>query len=254
MPVLFSFFLRNLSKCILIIILVQFKGSLFPQAKSQLYMRTHMADESKNEYAAQLQNFNAEQWKHFNVAIPQIFKVIFITLRLYCISSKCMNGYHAAFLDFATTREKMSVCLQNLQEMDERRTVKLGETYRSFAEVERKVIPIISKCLEGMVTAAKNVDERKVQSDAQIKIFTASLRFFTHVADAGYVFLSDIDPFRAYLFIFIYIKNDPYAKLSIYEWELKGKPNNVVFGGVDMTFFHLPKNVWLILHIWKSCT
>lgn len=51
---------------------------------------------------------------------------------------------------------------QNIQDMDEHRTVKLGETYRSFAEVERKVIPIISKCLEGMVTAAKNVDERKV--------------------------------------------------------------------------------------------
>uniref|UniRef100_A0A671VQU6 Formin binding protein 1-like n=1 Tax=Sparus aurata TaxID=8175 RepID=A0A671VQU6_SPAAU len=74
------------------------------KAKAQLYLRTHMADESKNEYAAQLQNFNAEQWKHFNNAIPHIFK--------------------------------------NLQDMDERRTVKLGETYRSFAEAERRVIPI----------------------------------------------------------------------------------------------------------------
>lgn len=37
-----------------------------------------MADESKNEYAAQLQNFNAEQWKHFNNAIPHIFKVHFL--------------------------------------------------------------------------------------------------------------------------------------------------------------------------------
>ncbi|KAM6962850.1 formin-binding protein 1-like [Aplochiton taeniatus] len=93
------------------------------KAKSQLYLRTHMADESKNEYAAQLQNFNQEQRKHFNNAIPQIFK--------------------------------------NLQDMDERRTVKLGETYRSFAEVERRVVPIIAKCLEGMVTAAKAVDQRK---------------------------------------------------------------------------------------------
>ncbi|CAB1324337.1 unnamed protein product [Coregonus sp. 'balchen'] len=93
------------------------------KAKSQLYLRTHSADESKNEYAAQLQNFNGEQWKHFNVAIPQIFK--------------------------------------NLQDMDERRTVKLGETYRSFADVERRVVPIIAKCLEGMVTAAKAVDQRK---------------------------------------------------------------------------------------------
>uniref|UniRef100_A0A3B3WS29 Uncharacterized protein n=1 Tax=Poecilia mexicana TaxID=48701 RepID=A0A3B3WS29_9TELE len=93
------------------------------KAKAQLYMRTHMADESKNEYAAQLQNFNGEQWKHFNNSIPQIFK--------------------------------------NLQGMDERRTVKLGETYRSFAEAERRVIPIITKCLDGMVSAAKAVDERR---------------------------------------------------------------------------------------------
>ncbi|XP_057697242.1 formin-binding protein 1-like isoform X2 [Corythoichthys intestinalis] len=93
------------------------------KAKAQYYLRTHMADESKNEYAAQLQNFNAEQWKHFNNAIPHIFK--------------------------------------NLQDMDQRRTVKLGETYRSFAEAERRVIPIISKCLEGMVSMAKAVDERR---------------------------------------------------------------------------------------------
>uniref|UniRef100_H3C733 Formin binding protein 1-like n=1 Tax=Tetraodon nigroviridis TaxID=99883 RepID=H3C733_TETNG len=92
-------------------------------AKNQFYARTHAADESKNEYASQLQNFNAEQWKHFNNAIPHIFK--------------------------------------NLQAMDERRTVKLGETYQSFAEAERRVIPIVSKCLEGMTAAAKAVDERR---------------------------------------------------------------------------------------------
>ncbi|XP_028668004.2 formin-binding protein 1-like isoform X1 [Erpetoichthys calabaricus] len=93
------------------------------KAKAQLNLRTHMADESKNEYAAQLQNFNGEQHKHFYAVIPQIFK--------------------------------------SLQDMDERRTVQLSETYKMFADVERKVIPIVSKCLEGMVTAAKSVDERK---------------------------------------------------------------------------------------------
>lgn len=46
--------------------------------------------------------------------------------------------------------------------MDERRTVKLSECYKGFADAERKVIPIISKCLEGMVQAAKSVDERRV--------------------------------------------------------------------------------------------
>ncbi|XP_060058080.1 formin-binding protein 1-like isoform X2 [Erinaceus europaeus] len=93
------------------------------KAKQQLNLRTHMADENKNEYAAQLQNFNGEQHKHFYIVIPQIYK--------------------------------------QLQEMDERRTIKLSECYRGFADSERKVIPIISKCLEGMILAAKSVDERR---------------------------------------------------------------------------------------------
>uniref|UniRef100_A0A7D9N0E2 Formin-binding protein 1-like n=1 Tax=Xenopus tropicalis TaxID=8364 RepID=A0A7D9N0E2_XENTR len=99
------------------------------KAKQQLHLRTHMADESKNEYAAQLQNYNAEQHKHFYIVIPQVYK--------------------------------------HLQEMDERRTVKLSECYKGFADAERKVIPIISKCLEGMVQAAKSVDERR---DSQIVV------------------------------------------------------------------------------------
>ncbi|XP_018414719.1 PREDICTED: formin-binding protein 1-like isoform X3 [Nanorana parkeri] len=99
------------------------------KAKQQLNLRTHMADESKNEYAAQLQTFNAEQNKHFYIVIPQVYK--------------------------------------HLQEMDERRTVKLSECYKGFADAERKVIPIISKCLDGMVQAGKSVDERK---DSQIVV------------------------------------------------------------------------------------
>ncbi|KAM4722510.1 formin-binding protein 1-like isoform 1-T1 [Rhinophrynus dorsalis] len=99
------------------------------KAKQQLNLRTHMADESKNEYAAQLQTYNAEQHKHFYIVIPQVYK--------------------------------------HLQEMDERRTIKLSECYRGFADAERKVIPIISKCLEGMVHAAKSVDERR---DSQIVV------------------------------------------------------------------------------------
>ncbi|XP_025893635.1 formin-binding protein 1-like isoform X1 [Nothoprocta perdicaria] len=99
------------------------------KAKQQLNLRTHMADENKNEYAAQLQNFNGEQHKHYYIVIPQIYK--------------------------------------QLQEMDERRTIKLSECYKGFADSERKVIPIISKCLEGMILAAKSVDEHR---DSQIVI------------------------------------------------------------------------------------
>lgn len=93
------------------------------KAKQQLHFRTHMVDESKNEYAAQLQNFNSEQKRHFYMIMPQIFK--------------------------------------QLQEMDERRTVKLSECYKGFATAEKVVVPIISKCLDGMINAAKAVDERK---------------------------------------------------------------------------------------------
>lgn len=57
------------------------------------------------------------------------------------------------------------IFVQNLQDMDERRTVKLGETFRSFAEAEKRVIPIVSKCLDGMVSAAKAVDERRVRGN-----------------------------------------------------------------------------------------
>lgn len=46
--------------------------------------------------------------------------------------------------------------------MDERRTIKLSECYKGFADSERRVIPIVSKCLEGMTAAAKSVDERRV--------------------------------------------------------------------------------------------
>lgn len=56
----------------------------------------------------------------------------------------------------------LSLSLQQLQEMDERRTIKLSECYKGFADSERKVIPIISKCLEGMILAAKSVDEHRV--------------------------------------------------------------------------------------------
>lgn len=55
--------------------------------------------------------------------------------------------------------------------MDERRTVKLSECYKGFADSERKVIPIISKCLEGMILAAKSVDERRVSVFSYVLIY-----------------------------------------------------------------------------------
>ncbi|KYO37558.1 formin-binding protein 1-like [Alligator mississippiensis] len=92
------------------------------KAKQQAHVRGHMAEESKNEYAACLQHFNQDQSRFYFLEMPQIFN--------------------------------------KLQEMDERRTARLREGYGLFSETERQVMPIVGKCLEGMKVAAEAVDEK----------------------------------------------------------------------------------------------
>lgn len=48
---------------------------LVPQAKQQAHVRGHMAEESKNEYAACLQHFNQDQSRFYFLEMPQIFNV-----------------------------------------------------------------------------------------------------------------------------------------------------------------------------------
>ncbi|XP_067320211.1 cdc42-interacting protein 4 isoform X1 [Anolis sagrei] len=92
------------------------------KAKQQANLRSHMAEESKNEYASYLQKFNHNQSQFYFLEMPQIFN--------------------------------------KLQEMDERRTRRLKEGYSIFSETEQQVTPIIGKCLEGMKGAADVVDEK----------------------------------------------------------------------------------------------
>ncbi|XP_044299335.1 cdc42-interacting protein 4 isoform X1 [Varanus komodoensis] len=99
------------------------------KAKQQANLRSHMAEESKNEYASYLQKFNHNQNQFYFLEMPQIFN--------------------------------------KLQEMDERRTRRLKDSYGIFSETEQQVMPIIGKCLEGMKAAADVVDEKK---DSQVLI------------------------------------------------------------------------------------
>lgn len=92
------------------------------KAKQQAHLRNHMAEESKNEYAAQLQRFNRDQAHFYFSQMPQIF--------------------------------------DKLQDMDERRATRLGAGYGLLAEAELQVVPIIGKCLEGMKVAAESVDAK----------------------------------------------------------------------------------------------
>uniref|UniRef100_A0A8C9X174 Thyroid hormone receptor interactor 10 n=1 Tax=Sander lucioperca TaxID=283035 RepID=A0A8C9X174_SANLU len=93
------------------------------KAKQHAHARTHTAEECRNDYAAQLQKYNKEQNFFYYTEIPQIFN--------------------------------------KMQDMDERRIRRLAEGYCQFADIEKKVLPIITKCLDGISTAGKKINEKQ---------------------------------------------------------------------------------------------
>ena len=48
--------------------------------------------------------------------------------------------------------------------MEERRIVRIGESVKTYAELDRQVIPIIGKCLDGIVKAAESIDPKNVST------------------------------------------------------------------------------------------
>ncbi|XP_075761482.1 formin-binding protein 1 isoform X6 [Pelodiscus sinensis] len=99
------------------------------KARQQAQIRHQMAEDSKAEYSSSLQKFNHEQHEHYHTHIPNIF--------------------------------------QKIQEMEERRIVRIGECMKTYAEVDRQVIPIIGKCLDGITKAAESIDQK---NDSQLVI------------------------------------------------------------------------------------
>ncbi|KFQ71786.1 Formin-binding protein 1-like, partial [Phaethon lepturus] len=99
------------------------------KARQQAQLRHQMAEDSKAEYSSTLQKFNSEQHDHYYTHIPNIF--------------------------------------QKIQEMEERRIVRIGESMKTFAEVDRQVIPIIGKCLDEITKAAESTDHK---NDSQLVI------------------------------------------------------------------------------------
>ncbi|TRY64880.1 hypothetical protein DNTS_024584 [Danionella cerebrum] len=92
------------------------------KARQQAQMRHQMASESKSEYSSYLQKFNQEQNEHYHTIIPNIFQMI--------------------------------------QEMEEKRIERMGESMKTFAEVDRQILPIIGKCLDGMTQAAQSIEPK----------------------------------------------------------------------------------------------
>ncbi|KFO82467.1 Formin-binding protein 1-like, partial [Cuculus canorus] len=99
------------------------------KARQQAQLRHQMAEDSKAEYSSTLQKFNSEQHDHYYTHIPNIF--------------------------------------QKIQDMEERRIVRIGESMKTFAEVDRQVIPIIGKCLDEITKAAESIDHK---NDSQLVI------------------------------------------------------------------------------------
>lgn len=56
----------------------------------------------------------------------------------------------------------MVLCLQRIQDMEERRIERICEAMRSSAEAERKVLPVVSRCLDAMMDAGEGIQPRMV--------------------------------------------------------------------------------------------
>ncbi|XP_063172131.1 formin-binding protein 1 isoform X9 [Candoia aspera] len=99
------------------------------KARQQAQLRHQMAEDSKAEYLSTLQRFNHEQREHYHTHIPNIF--------------------------------------QKIQDMEERRIIRIGESMKTFAEVDRQVTPIIGKCLDEITKAVDSIDPKH---DSQLVI------------------------------------------------------------------------------------
>ncbi|XP_037609401.1 formin-binding protein 1 isoform X7 [Sebastes umbrosus] len=92
------------------------------KARQQAQMRHQMASDSKSDYSSYLQKFNQEQNEHYFTVIPNIF--------------------------------------QKLQDMEEKRIDRIGVCMKTFADVDRQVLPIVGKCLDGMTKAAESIEPK----------------------------------------------------------------------------------------------
>ncbi|XP_056259063.1 formin-binding protein 1 isoform X7 [Seriola aureovittata] len=92
------------------------------KARQQAQMRHQMAADSKSDYSSYLQKFNQEQNDHYYTIIPNIF--------------------------------------QKLQDMEEKRIERIGVCMKTFADVDRQVLPIVGKCLDEMTKAAESIEPK----------------------------------------------------------------------------------------------
>ncbi|PSN47163.1 Formin-binding-like protein 1 [Blattella germanica] len=97
--------------------------------RMNMAIKSQQCEETKNEYANQLQKTNDLQNQHYHQMMPDVF--------------------------------------HQLQELDEKRIKNIKNFMIQSVDIERNVFPIISKCLDGIVRAADQINEKE---DTQLVI------------------------------------------------------------------------------------
>ncbi|XP_063334243.1 formin-binding protein 1 homolog isoform X12 [Pelmatolapia mariae] len=185
------------------------------KARQQAQMRHQMASDSKNEYAAYLEKFNKEQNEHYYTIIPNIF--------------------------------------QKLQDMEEKRIERISVCMKTFADVDRQVLPIVGKCLDGMTNAAESI-EPKADSKQVVESFKSGFEPPGDVEfeDYGQAMKRTVSEtslsntkegkekpgVKAKSKLWPFIKNK--NKLSLKLITLNSHVRNLIEGSVPEDFSHLP--------------
>uniref|UniRef100_A0A8P4KBE9 Formin binding protein 1a n=1 Tax=Dicentrarchus labrax TaxID=13489 RepID=A0A8P4KBE9_DICLA len=92
------------------------------KARQTAQQKKQAAEESRKDYVTSLNQFNQDQHQHYHTLVPVIY--------------------------------------QRIQDMEERRIERICESMRSSAEAERKVLPVVSRCLDAMMDAAEGIQPR----------------------------------------------------------------------------------------------
>lgn len=69
---------------------------------------------------------------------------------------------------------------QKLQDMEEKRIERLGVCMKTFAEVDRQVLPIVGKCLDGMTSAAEGIEPKTVSTHSNKSVPRPHMGHITH--------------------------------------------------------------------------
>ncbi|CAF90024.1 unnamed protein product, partial [Tetraodon nigroviridis] len=92
------------------------------KAHQTAQQKKETAEESRKDYVSSLNQFNQDQYQHYHTLVPVIY--------------------------------------QRIQDMEERRIERICEGMRLLVDAEKKVLPVMSRCLDAMMDAAESIQPR----------------------------------------------------------------------------------------------